>query len=739
MDQDVYTRLVATHVPLAILPRREATCAHTINQPSGMTLSLPDMPADPRFARSPHVAEAGLVSYVGASLRFSISRENGEPQEVVLGTLCAANFTAGHDLSPLQQRALVRFADMIVHEIIERARNVRATERHFMASRLTSISNEVNAANAVDVVLGSLREAYPDVDVSIQHRPDDSILLNGIGPVPYHKFKHYLYEDTAQIEASILACNHLPPDALPNTRTLRAIAIKRSAVPHTYLVMQSARLTHIFDDIDAAFAHSCALVLCNVHQAAELERATAARSAFLRGVSHELRTPIHALLSSCELLVEDARTARHKLSAQFAAGGGKGAEEHATLLENAIASGRQLMATVNNLLNVDALGALVPAPAPFALAALEAALISQVGTTLRGRGGGVQVVCEHLLPPDVHVLVSDFDLLKQALTALLDNAIAFTTSGTITLRTALEGGDDTHLGALVFDVVDTGHGIATEVQASLFDAPQKGSGGGDGTSSAVGLGLAVARRITDALGGALDLRHSNANGSSFRLRLEAPVLACQRGHPARRVAQSKRLRTFAITAAPDGARTAGLRAALVATGLKETTQRTASVLVVDAGTVPPLQGEQVALMLHAEDAVPVSSPRMVPVVEPICAEVLWAAFSAVLDLCEQDVSMVSSPSSSISTCASPSASVLTHSTMSSAAYSAAPAPTRATLKILIVDDNVRERGRDGPWADADTPSSGRISTSCACTAAAGAFHTFRRLTARSRLTSIRLP
>jgi hypothetical protein len=107
--------------------------------------------------------------------------------------------------------------------------------------------------------------------------------------------------------------------------------------------------------------------------------------------------------------------------------------------------------------------------------------------------------------------------------------------------------------------------------------------------------------------------------------------------------------------------------------------------------VPPLQGEQVALMLHAEDAVPVSSPRLVPVVEPICAEVLWAALGAVLDLCEQDVSMVSSPSSSISTCASPSASVLTHSTMSSAAYSAAPAPTRATLKILIVDDNVRER------------------------------------------------
>lgn len=41
MDNDVYTRLVTAGLPLAVLPRRESTCAHTILQPSGVSTILP--------------------------------------------------------------------------------------------------------------------------------------------------------------------------------------------------------------------------------------------------------------------------------------------------------------------------------------------------------------------------------------------------------------------------------------------------------------------------------------------------------------------------------------------------------------------------------------------------------------------------------------------------------------------------------------------------------------------------
>jgi signal transduction histidine kinase len=689
MDKDVYTRLVTTNIATAILSRRESTCAHTINQPSGTTFNIPDMAADPRFSGSPPVAGGVITTYAGANLRFSIARANGQPEEVVLGALCAANFTLGRSLSPLQERALVRFADMIVHEIIERARTIRATERHTMAACLATITAQVNAANAVDVVLGALRSTYPHADVSLQSRPDGTILINGTSPLPYHKFKHYLYEDSAQIEKDILAYNHLPSDVQASTRTLRAIAIKRAAVPHTYLVVQTAQLTHIFDDVDAAFVHSCSLILCNVHQAAQLERATAARTAFLRGVSHELRTPIHALLSSCELLVEDARSAPLRLSAQFAANGGQSAEDHAALLANAIASGRQLMATVNNLLNLDALDALSPTPAPFFLAALEAMLVAQVDATLRDSGARVRIVCEHLLPPDVHILNGDFDLLKQALTALLDNAVTFTELGTITLRTTLEGGDETQLGSLVYDVIDTGPGIAADVGV-VFDAVEKDAGG-------IGIGLSVARRVARALGGQLELRRTSSDGSWFRLRLDAPVLACRPSHPAQRISRSTRLRTFAFAGAVNVVQAQMLRAMLTAVGLKETTQNAAALVIVDVGVAPPLEGKQVALVLRpSDDGTSLPWPRAVPLIQPVCAEVLWAALGAALDVREQDPDVAASSSSSSSSSLSPSSSVGTsepkgESDIKRSRRISIAAPTRATLRILIVDDNVRLR------------------------------------------------
>jgi hypothetical protein len=61
-------------------------------------------------------------------------------------------------------------------------------------------------------------------------------------------------------------------------RTLRALAIRRTIDPHLYLVVQSSALAHVFDDVDAAFIHSCAFIMCTMQQAAELQRTAAARA-----------------------------------------------------------------------------------------------------------------------------------------------------------------------------------------------------------------------------------------------------------------------------------------------------------------------------------------------------------------------------------------------------------------------------------------------------------------------------
>jgi hypothetical protein len=159
---------------------------------------VPDLTADRRFACAPCVAQDGLRSYVGTPLRLPLP---GGHETVALGSLCAASWAAKEPLSAKQQRSLVRFADMIVHDIVERARGRRAAEQQRMAGRLAAISAAANAENVDDIVLAALRETYPDAQVALQDRPDDTIALAGAPPVAYAQFVDGLYEDVAQVRS----------------------------------------------------------------------------------------------------------------------------------------------------------------------------------------------------------------------------------------------------------------------------------------------------------------------------------------------------------------------------------------------------------------------------------------------------------------------------------------------------------------------------------------------------------
>lgn len=96
LDEAVYTRLAAINLPLALLPRRESTCAHTINQDPGTVFSITNMAEDWRFKSSPHVAIGGLRSYTGTQLRIRI--DTGE--EIALGSLSIASNTVQKPLNP---------------------------------------------------------------------------------------------------------------------------------------------------------------------------------------------------------------------------------------------------------------------------------------------------------------------------------------------------------------------------------------------------------------------------------------------------------------------------------------------------------------------------------------------------------------------------------------------------------------------------------------------------------------
>ena len=104
-------------------------------------------------------------------------------------------------------------------------------------------------------------------------------------------------------------------------------------------------------------------------------------------------------------------------------------------------------------------------------------------------------------------------LLRQVLIGLLTNACKNTPSpGAVTLRASRE--ED---GAVTIEVEDTGRGIAPEEQDRVFERFYRGSGSLE--SEGFGLGLSIAKRMVDVMGGRIGLHSESGRGSTFWVRL----------------------------------------------------------------------------------------------------------------------------------------------------------------------------------------------------------------------------
>ncbi len=119
----------------------------------------------------------------------------------------------------------------------------------------------------------------------------------------------------------------------------------------------------------------------------------------------------------------------------------------------------------------------------------------------------------------------DVLLLRRILGNVLENAVKYTATGTVTLEVA--HGD----GMLVFRVVDSGPGIAPELAPKIFE-PYQQRPEPAGRTTGTGLGLSVVRRLCRAMGGDAILEAGSADGGSvFRLSMIAEAENAPRANP----------------------------------------------------------------------------------------------------------------------------------------------------------------------------------------------------------------
>ncbi|KAK6347616.1 hypothetical protein TWF718_005455 [Orbilia javanica] len=525
LDHDYYRRVVTANVPLAVLPRREATCAHTILHDGGKVFMIKDMEKDWRFMASPHV-EAGLKFYAGTQLRYKIP---GTRCEIAFGSLCVANFSATQPLSLRQQSALIKFADVIVHTIIERTRSMRLAERERLTAILGHLTKTATPKTIKEDALRVLRETYPFASVSLQNHQNGHLSLrNRQMPISYSDFRDNIWEDDASVNNWITGHNNAPYMRSDCDPSLRAIAFRMKSDPRSYIVVETSDMKHIFDEVDSWFVGAVTLLICNTIQEELLHQTMHAKSLFLRGISHELRTPIHAILSSCELLIEENKgitpptSSQEQIDSLMSPKQAYLSDRALAMLSNIDSSGRDLLNTINNLLDYDQFEnkAIVKVMQLHSFNIIEEEVLRETASAFTP-DQEVTLISDNRLPPEVEMLMTDYNLIKQCLGQLVRNAMKFTNSGTVIFQTTLSEQHD----VLEYNIVDTGVGIADEDRDRIFKPFEKV----DPAVRGSGLGLTVASRIVEVLGGNLKLISScPGDGSHFRLQLQNPILACPR-------------------------------------------------------------------------------------------------------------------------------------------------------------------------------------------------------------------
>jgi signal transduction histidine kinase len=118
-------------------------------------------------------------------------------------------------------------------------------------------------------------------------------------------------------------------------------------------------------------------------------------------------------------------------------------------------------------------------------------------------------------PAEPIELMTDGTKVRQILLNLLDNAVKFTDAGEVRIEVASEGGRQ------LVRVVDTGIGISRANRERIFEPFWQVEQSNRREVGGTGLGLSVARRLAELLGGRLTLESAPGRGTTFTLALPA--------------------------------------------------------------------------------------------------------------------------------------------------------------------------------------------------------------------------
>lgn len=226
---------------------------------------------------------------------------------------------------------------------------------------------------------------------------------------------------------------------------------------------------------------------------------------FLARMSHELRTPLTSVLGFSRLLDQTELRPEQK--------------EYTRIINQ---TSSLLLSIIDDILDFSKLqsNAITLERLQFNIDSLVSDIVEMQAPAAHAKGLELVPLVGSEIPP---VLIGDPMRIRQILTNLVSNAIKFTDHGHVVIRVYLESSHD-HTCNLLFEVEDTGIGIPKSRIRNLFQAFTQADNSITRKFGGSGLGLVIARLLTQLMGGGIELDSEENSGTtvSIHIPLENP-------------------------------------------------------------------------------------------------------------------------------------------------------------------------------------------------------------------------